>query len=263
MKQRTAHVGASRGAPREAELAARVEELEEAVRARDAFLAVAAHELRNPMYALSLHLNVALQMAQAGGDGDLIDALQGATRSLSRYVERATTLLDVSRINSGHKDLHIDDVDFAAVVRQVADSHAAEAAYTGATIRLDLPDSLPGRWDALAIEQIVGNLVSNAVKFGADGPVDVVLRAEGDAVRLTVRDRGPGIPPAEMERIFGQFEQVIAGPARAGFGVGLWLVRSLVDAHGGSIAVDSPPGAGAVFTVRLPRDATPTGPRSS
>ncbi|WP_431857543.1 sensor histidine kinase [Azospirillum sp.] len=263
MKQRTAHIGASRGPSREAELAARIEELEEAVRARDAFLAIAAHELRNPMYALSLHLHVALQLAQAGGNADLTDALQGATRSLARYVDRATTLLDVSRINSGHKDLHIGAVDFAAVVRQVADSHAAEAAYTGATLRLDVPDSLHGRWDALALEQIVGNLVSNAIKFGADGPVDVILAAEGDEVRLTVRDQGPGIPPVELERIFGQFEQVVSGPARAGFGVGLWLVRSLVEAHGGRIAVDSSPGAGAAFTVRLPLDATSTGSRPS
>jgi len=261
LEKRTTHATTTRARRQEDELAARVDALEEAVRARDAFLAIAAHELRNPMYALSLHLSVALKMAKAGTNDDLARVLEGATLSLNRYVERATLLLDVSRINAGHKDLHIEDVDFAALVRQVAETFAAEADYTGVTLTLDLPDRLDGRWDGLAIEQITGNLLSNAIKYGADGPVEVTLAREGNWVGLTVRDRGPGIPAEDLERIFGQFEQVISGTARTGFGVGLWLVRSLLEAHGGSIAVDSTPGAGATFTARLPLDATPTGPR--
>lgn len=246
---------------REAELAARVAELKAAVQARDSFLTVAAHELRNPMYALSLHLGLALKAAETLGDEGLVQSLTGARLSLERFVERATTLLDVSRINGGHKHLHIEEVDFAAIVRQVAASYAAEASYTGAELRLHLPDSLTGFWDGLAVEQIVGNLVSNAIKYGANAPVDVTLTRDGADARLTVRDHGPGIPAEDQERIFGRFEQVMGDHRRAGFGVGLWLVRSLLEAHGGRIAIENAPGGGAVFTARLPLAQPHTGPQ--
>ncbi|WP_207460399.1 HAMP domain-containing sensor histidine kinase [Azospirillum sp. SYSU D00513] len=244
---------------REDELAARVAELEEAVRARDDFLAIAAHELRNPMHALSLHLGLAQARAARLADAELIGTLDGAGRSLERYIERATVLLDVSRVNAGQRALHLQDLDLAALVRQVAGGHAAEAAYTGAALLLDLPDSLYGRWDGMAVEQILGNLLSNAIKYGAGGPVEVTLaRREAEAL-LTVRDHGPGIAAEDLERIFGRFEQVVSRAPRAGFGIGLWLVRSLLEAQGGSIAVQSRPGEGAAFTVRLPLDATPFG----
>ncbi|WP_448187815.1 sensor histidine kinase [Azospirillum sp. sgz301742] len=252
MEQRTSRAQPADTPSREAELAARVAELETSIQARDTFLTVAAHELRNPMYALSLHLDLALKAAETLGDEGLVRSLTAARLSLERYVERATTLLDVSRINAGHKQLQLEEVDFAAIVRQVAASYAAEAAYTGSDLRLHLPDRLMGWWDGLALEQIVGNLVSNAIKYGADAPVDVTLACDGANVRLTVRDRGPGIPAEDRERIFGRFEQVVGSHRRAGFGVGLWLVRSLLEAHGGGIAVESAPGGGAVFTARLP-----------
>lgn len=261
MEQPASRAGLADTANREADLATRVAELEAAVQARDSFLTVAAHELRNPMYALSLHLGLALKTAETLGDEGLVQFLTGARLSLERYVERATTLLDVSRINAGHKQLHIEEVDFAAIVRQVAASYEAEAAYTGAELRLHLPDRLIGRWDGLAVEQIVGNLVSNAIKYGADAPVDVTLARDGADARLTVRDHGPGIPAEDRERIFGRFEQVVGSHMRAGFGVGLWLVRSLLEAHGGGIAVESPPDGGAVFTARLPLAPPHTGPQ--
>lgn len=245
---------------REDELAARVVELEEAVRARDDFLAIAAHELRNPMYALSLLVGMAQKKAMAMGDASLIEAMEKVSLSLDRYVERATLLLDVLRLNTGHWDLEIEDVDFVAVVRQTADSLAAEAAHTGAMLRLDLPGDLHGRWDRLAIEQIVGNLLSNAIKYGADGVVTVTLARTRTEVCLTVRDQGPGIPAEDLERIFGQFETVVSGSARSGFGIGLWLVRSLLQAQGGTITVDSVVGSGSTFTVRLPLDVPPMGP---
>ncbi|MBP2299706.1 sensor histidine kinase [Azospirillum picis] len=246
----------------EDDLTARIRELEDAVRARDDFLAIAAHELRNPMYALSLILDTVGRMAQASGDGVMVGAMDQAEKALKRYVERATTLLDVSRLNAGHGEIHVEPFDLAALVRQTAESYAAEAAHTDATLRLDLPRTLPGRWDRLAMEQIVGNLLSNAIRYGAGGPVDLLLAREGDEARLTVRDQGPGIPPEAQDRIFGRFEQVVSSRKRAGFGIGLWLVRSLLQAHGGSIAVDSRPGDGAAFTIRLPLDATPKEPQS-
>ena len=237
---------------REEELSALVDELRKAVEARDAFLAIAAHELRNPMHALGLSLGLALRTAEGIGNAELIQRLQGAKLSLDRYVERATTLLDVSRITHSNLRLHLEPLDFAAIVRLVAASYEAEAKFTGATLRLSLPDSLPGAADKLAIEQVVGNLLSNAIKYGAGAPVDVTLAQETTLAVLTVRDHGIGISAEDQARIFGRFEQVVQRQSRAGFGVGLWLVRMLAEAHGGTIEVESAPNVGSCFTVRFP-----------
>lgn len=224
------------------------------MRARDSFLAIAAHELRNPMYALGLHLGLAVKAAERSGDDTLIEYLRGAKIALDRYVERATTLLDVSRLNAGHSQVRVEDVDFAAVVRQVVAGFEAEAAFTGAGLSARIPRRLAGRCDRMALEQIVGNLVSNGIRYGAGHPVRVILARDGADAVIAVRDQGPGIPPDEQERIFGRFEQVVDMDMRAGFGIGLWLARSLAQALGGTITLASAPGAGSTFTVRLPLD---------
>ncbi|HET8728167.1 MAG TPA: HAMP domain-containing sensor histidine kinase [Alphaproteobacteria bacterium] len=241
---------------REEELAELVKELKTAVRARDAFLAVAAHELRNPMHALLLQIGNSLNAARKLGDDDLIQRLERVKFVIDRYVKRATTLLDVSRINAGGFNLQLEDMDFVDVVREVASSYEIEATFTGATLNVTVPDRLDGRWDELAVEQIVANLISNAIKYGAEGSVDVTLAREGESARLTVRDHGIGISAEDQSRIFEPFEQVVTREMRGGFGIGLWLVRWLVEAHGGTISVKSAPHEGAIFTVRLPLDST-------
>ena len=117
-----------------------------------------------------------------------------------------------------------------------------------------LPPKLEGRWDRLAAEQIVANLISNAIKYGAGSPVEVSLTEPAPGVaKIQVSDRGPGIASQDRERIFERFQRAVEpGQRRSGFGIGLWLVRSLVQAHGGSIEVDSTPGQGSTFTVHLP-----------
>lgn len=237
---------------------ARIAALEEALRVRDCLLATAAHELRNPMFALDLHLGLALARARRGGDRALAQSLERTMMALIRYMDRSTTLLEVARLNAGARSLPHEDIDLAAVVRQVADDHRAEAAHTRATLRVDVPQTLVLSWDRAAAEQVVGNLVSNAIRFGAGGPVDVRLSRGGRDACLSVRDHGPGIGAEERERILGRFEPSLPTSGRPGFGIGLWLVRSLLDAHGGRISLESTPGAGATFLVRLPLDATPT-----
>jgi signal transduction histidine kinase len=175
---------------------------------------------------------------------------------LDRYVKRASLLLDVSRINAGSIDLRLEAIDIADVLREVVDVYAIEAAFNRVELRLTAPDTLVGRWDGPAIEQVTGNLISNAIKYGDGKPVDIVLAREGEQVRLEVKDHGIGISAENQARIFGRFEQVMTGQQRTGFGVGLWLARALIEAHGGSISVHSVPGQGSAFTVRLPLDAT-------
>jgi two-component system, OmpR family, sensor kinase len=234
----------------------RLDELERAVQARDELLAIAAHELRNPMHALLLQVSAALAVARRDGNADLVRRIERVKHIVDRYVKRATVLLDVCRINARQFPIQVEHFDFLEVLRDAVESFGPEAAFHKSSIRLAAPEQFPGSWDRLAIEQIVSNLLSNAIKYGAGAPVDVELRADGDGFLIfTVSDGGDGIAPEDQERIFGRFEQGSQVSARrAGFGVGLWLVRSLVEVHGGEVTVSSVPGHGAQFTVRMPRD---------
>jgi signal transduction histidine kinase len=150
----------------------------------------------------------------------------------------------------------VESLDFAEVVREVVESYAPEAAFNRSSLEVRIPEKLPGRWDRLALEQVVSNLISNAIKFGAGAPIDVMLETKGaKQVQFQVRDRGIGIANVDQERIFGRFERLSSKPGHpAGAGVGLWLVRGLVQSHGGSVSVDSVPDQGATFTVVLPVD---------
>ena len=233
------------------------QELREAVRARDEFLAIAAHELRSPMHALMLQVASAIALARRGGDEELLHRLERMRVVLDRYVKRATLLLDISRINANNIDLHFEEIDLAEVVREMVETYAVEAAFHLVDIEVTTPGAVRGRWDRLAVEQIIGNIISNAIKYGDGKPVQVNLAREGERVRLEVKDHGIGISAEDQARIFGRFEQVVTGQHRTGFGVGLWLARALIEAHRGSIAVSSAPGAGTAFTVWLPLDATP------
>jgi len=241
----------------ETDLLKAIEELREAVRARDEFLAIAAHELRSPMHALMLQVASAIALARRAGSDELLHRLERMRVVLDRYVKRATLLLDISRINANNVDLRFEELDIAEVLREMVETYAVEAAFHLVDIELAAPDGIRGRWDRLAVEQIIGNIISNAIKYGDGKPVHIGLTREGDQVRLEVKDRGIGISAEDQARIFGRFEQVVTGQHRTGFGVGLWLARALIEAHRGSIAVHSAPGQGTAFTVWLPLDATP------
>jgi two-component system OmpR family sensor kinase len=238
----------------EARLRARIAELEQQLRARDEFLSIAAHELRNPMHSLLLQVSAAVQVARHQQVQPLVRRLERVQQIVDRYVKRASLLLDVGRMNATQMRPHVEPVDFAAVVREVVESYAPEAVFNRSSLSVKSPPTLCGRWDRLALEQIVSNLISNAIKFGAGAPIDVTLTAAQDTnVQFEVRDRGIGIADVDQERIFGRFERLSNHPA--GAGVGLWLVRGLVESHGGSIAVHSASAQGATFTVILPLDA--------
>jgi len=227
------------------------------VQARDEFLSIAAHELRNPMHSLLLQVSAAVQMARQHGTTPLVRRLERVQHIVDRYVKRASLLLDVGRMNATRLDPQLESVDLAEVVRDVVESYAPEAAFNRSPLNVKIPQALTGRWDRLALEQVVSNLISNAIKFGAGAPIDVVLETQEETqVQFQVHDRGIGIAEADQARIFGRFERLSTKPGHpAGAGVGLWLVRGLVESHGGSISVDSAVGQGATFTVVLPLDA--------
>ena len=165
-------------------------------------------------------------------------------------------LLNISRITHDRLALDLADVDLREVVNTVVSRSMDDATAVRSSIAVQGEPSIIGRWDRSRLDQIVTNLLTNAVKFGAGRPIDVGVEFNPDdpsRARLWVRDQGVGIDPADHARIFERFER--AAPIRhfAGFGIGLWIVRKIVEALNGSIRVESALGSGARFIVELPR----------
>lgn len=232
--------------------------LKRALRARDEFIAVASHDLRSPLTSLKLQLQTLTRRAGAAGVRELpTEWLQPRLDRMTRQLERVGTLLDdlldVSRLQAGRLALVVEEVDLAALVREVAAQHLELLAGSGCELRLDARGPLVGRWDPLRLEQVVSNLITNAAKYGSGRPVEIrVAAVESNAV-LSVRDHGVGIAPEDQPRIFEQFSRVGDRGAFTGTGLGLWIVNRIVTALGGRIRVDSTPGEGSTFTVELPR----------
>jgi two-component system OmpR family sensor kinase len=254
-------------APRErypAEAGRIIQELRAALRARDEFLSVAAHELRNPLTPITMQVAMLLRAARAAdpplppGIVAQLERLELATR---RFLKRATVLLDVSRLAAGHPFRpEVARFDLSALVLEVAADHTPVAARVRSALDTSAvePD-VAGAWDRVGVELILDNLLSNALKHGAGAPVQVGLArttGNGEArVRLWVQDEGPGVAPEDHERIFTRFEQARDRRAAAGgFGVGLWVAREVARGMGGEIQVESRPGAGATFSLVAPLD---------
>jgi len=229
-----------------------------ALRAREDFLAIAAHELRTPMGAMSLQIEAIERMAAREGAQRIVAELVRARQMMARYLKRAVVLLDVSRLTSGNFSIHRQRVDLAAVAQGVVDAFLHEARFHNTEIRLETDPHVVGMWDSQALEQVLSNLVSNALKYGLNSPVTLRIRKTSEAeVQLEVIDQGPGMNEADQQRLFERFERLFdSARVASGFGLGLWISSCLVDAHGGTIQVNSQPGNGSCFTITLPTSAS-------
>ncbi len=227
-------------------------ELERALQLRDVFMSVAAHELRSPVSTLKLSFVAIAKALEMGSD--VAPRLQRAEAQVDRLAGLITRLLDATSISQGRIDLEPEEVDLVALVAEALDALRGDGRVQ---LRLGGPARLVGTWDRLRLEQIVVNLVGNAIKYGGGEPVDVVLEPSGASVRIVVEDRGPGIPPEARERIFDRYERVAAHAHRPGLGLGLWITRRIVEQMGGAIRVESELGRGSRFIVDLPL-STPT-----
>jgi signal transduction histidine kinase len=245
------------------ELRARIEQLEEELRARDEFIMAAAHELRNPISPLTLHVGRLAVAARTAAGGTvqaawLTDQLDALGRRLTRFVSALNRILDLSSINSGRIQLLEEQVDLSAVVAEVVAGFGRELVASQSELALELSGPVCGTWDRLRLEQIVSNLVSNAIRYGDGQPIAVSLRTRERVAELVVSDLGLGIAERDQTRIFERFSRV-QGQSRSGFGVGLWLVRQLCAAMGGSVDVESVAGEGATFRVVLPTNRDGSG----
>ena len=237
----------------------RVQELQRAVGARDEFIATVAHELRNPIAPLTFQVRLALNKTEQFAASHtpvsvewVQTQLRGIERRLHRLLETLDRLLDVSRLSTGRIDLQAEPLDLAEVVREAIDAFDAELAAARCKLTLSVQGTATGVWDRLRVEQICRNLLSNAVRFGAGRPIEVTVDADHDFARVAVRDHGVGIAPDQQAKIFERFERGLEQRS-GGFGVGLWIVRNICLAMGGTVSVDSTLGEGACFTVMLPR----------
>lgn len=231
---------------------------EEGVRTRDEFLAIVSHELRTPITSLGLQAELLLKMGERSLGDVLVSNAQARFRAIHRQTVRLAhlvrALLDITHITAGRLALHPEPLDLAAVVREAMARWQEDLSRAHCALELRIGESIPGRWDRQRIEQIIDNLVANAMKFGAGKPVEVTLEADGASAHLVVSDHGIGITPEDQRRIFERFERAVPAKHYGGFGLGLWTVRNIVEAHGGEISVSSEPGRGSRFEVTLPRD---------
>ena len=246
--------------------AARLRASEAAVAARDEFLAVAAHELRTPLTSMLLHIEAIERTlpAEAAGapeatmhvpptDQKRILAVARQARRLSGLID---SMLDVSKLTGGHLSLELGPVDVAALVREVVQRFTPDATAAACTLTLRLDTPTVGLLDATRLDQIVTNLIANALKYGAGSPIEIAVEGDEQVIRLTVRDHGIGISPVDQQRIFLRFERAADERQYSGAGLGLWITSELVKALGGRITLHSVPGHGAAFTVVLPRRPT-------
>ena len=238
-----------------AELRQQVAELRQAVRARDDFIAIAAHELRKPMTPIVAVAELALKAArEAGGSCPprITTLLERMQLYAQDFIQRSIRLLDVSRIQSGNLRLLPSTIDLSSLVRSVAAKYEVIAARSHSPVELDVEEGIVGVLDPSAVEQVIENLLSNALKFGTGEPVTLRLQSDRQSARLEVQDRGVGMAPDQQARLFVRFEQVMAQHRGSGFGVGLWLANRLIMGMEGRIDVSSGVGKGSTFTVTLP-----------
>jgi signal transduction histidine kinase len=232
-----------------------------AIEVRDRFLSIASHELKTPLASSSLMIGGLARLARAGRlesltNEKLLERFAAIERQTDRLGTLINDLLDVSRINAGRLVLERAPMDLAEMVQEVVNRFEEFAERARCQLTFEAEGSVTGLWDRNRLDQVATNLIVNALKYGAGKPVHVQVRHVDDRALIAVTDHGPGLQEKDRDRIFEQFERA-ASVNYGGLGLGLWIVRQVVDAHGGQVFVESTVGQGATFTVLLPTAPAP------
>ncbi len=246
----------SRVEERTRELSELAEENARLVQTRDEFISVASHELRTPMTALALRLQLLAQQVGRrlqGEDATAIGTLVGqATDQTRRLSTLSGELLDLTQLRLGSFKVERQDCDLRALVFQAVSQLSGESSRSGVRIQVLADGPVPLRADPTRIIQVVTNLVSNAIKYGHGKPVEVSVGQSDGFATVQVRDNGPGIPKSQHSLVFERYQRGDWNARASGLGLGLFITRQIVEAHQGTIDLDSEEGAGACFKVKLP-----------
>lgn len=232
-------------------------QLEGAVAMRDEFMSMVAHELRTPLNTLFLETQMRTMQLERG-DAALFDAerlnkmVARDGRQIRSMIRLIDDMLDVSRMRSGRLSIRPEATDLSELLTRVVNDLGAQAAAAGTSITLHSTQMVTGIWDAFRIEQIVINLLTNALRYGQQMPIDVLLETDGCNAVIHVKDQGPGIAEADHQSIFQPFERGTDCNVSGGLGLGLYISQQLAEAHGGKIDVQSTPGKGTIFSLHLP-----------
>lgn len=230
--------------------------LEEALIARDQFLSIASHELKTPLTSLKLQAQLTLRTL-AQGKEIAQDRLMTQSHQTSDLVGRLTRLiddmLDVSRIRTGKLILDRSSHDLGDIVREVVFRMSVLFEAAGLALpSIHAEKNLCGDWDRFRLEQVIGNLLTNAIRYGRGNPIEIQLKRKDDFAIISVKDHGYGIAQGDLQRIFGRFERAINSSEVSGLGLGLFISKEIVESHGGTIWVQSEVGKGSTFFAALP-----------
>jgi signal transduction histidine kinase len=232
-------------------------ELEQAVRMRDDFMSIVAHEVRTPLNGLILETQLRkMHLARDNAAAFTLDKMHAMVdrdeRQIKSLIRLIEDMLDVSRIRTGNLSIRPTRIDLSTLVRHLLHNFSQQIDAAEASVTLDAAQPVIGNWDEFRIEQVISNLLTNALRYGAKSPISVKVYSEGGQALVDVQDQGIGISEENQKRIFQQFERVSAKHAVAGLGLGLFISEQIVTAHGGTITVQSRIGEGALFRVCLP-----------
>ena len=228
-----------------------------AIQIRDEFLSIASHELKTPLMSLQLQVESIEMLREAQpsatlSDDKVVNKLRVVDRQVSRLTRLIQNLLSVTRIISGRIELAREPLAIEQVVEAVVGQMQDLIERSRCRLDVQIEPGLEGAWDRMHLEMVITNLLANAIKYGAGGLVEVSGRRASNMLELSVRDHGIGLSPDQQARIFVRFERAVPPEHYGGLGLGLWIVQQIVAAHGGTVLVDSTPGSGSTFTVRLP-----------
>ena len=239
------------------QLQATQNELEQAVRMRDDFMSIVAHELRTPLNGLILETQLRkMHLARDNAAAFTLDKMHAMVdrdeRQIKSLIRLIEDMLDVSRIRTGKLSIRTSQFDLVKLVSNLLQNFAPQIDAAEASVMFTADQPVVGNWDEFRIEQVISNLLTNALRYGGKGTIDVRVFTQDGQARVEVQDRGIGISEENQRRIFQQFERVSAKTVVAGLGLGLFISEQIVTAHGGSITVESRIGEGALFRVCLP-----------
>lgn len=233
--------------------------IERAVHSRDEFLSIASHELKTPLTSLKLQIQLAIRKIVIGGEKEftkegIVNLFENNVVQVNRLIRLVDDMLDISRIESGKFSYHFEKVNLCGLVKNIHEHFKETFRNNSSNLSLDCDPEAFGNFDKERIEQVLINLLTNALKYGDMSDVQITLRAKDKKARISVSDKGRGISISDHQRIFERFERLVSAKEISGLGIGLYISKQIVEAHNGEIHVTSNPGQGSTFTIILPID---------